>query len=160
MRRDAALGGGAVGAGVGDGEEERRLQRLGDGLEHAGLGADGRARAGGEALGLHQRLGVGLGAAGVGAGHHGEQAVAEGGEAGGVRRRALAAGAADRHLEGGKFVVADALEAGEARVAQLPAAAAVGVGADLDGGEGVLQRARHPLCGAVVGVERLGDLGQ
>ena len=137
MRRDAALGGGAVGAGVGDGEEERRLQRLGDGLEHAGLGA-----------------------AGVGAGHHGEQAVAVGGEAGGVRRRALAAGAADRHLEGGKFVVADALEAGEARVAQLPAAAAVGVGADLDGGEGVLQRARHPLCGAVVGVELLGDLGQ
>ena len=160
VRRDAALGDRAVGAGVGDREEERALQRLGDGLEHAGLGAHRRAGAGGEALRLQQRLGVGLGAAGVRAGHAGEQPVAERRERGDVGRGALALGAADRHLERGELVVADALEAGEARVAQLPAPAAVLVGADLDGGEGVLQRARHALRGAVVGAELLGDLGE
>ena len=160
MRRDAALGRRAVGAGVGDGEQERALQRLGDGLEDAGLGADHRPGAGGEALGFEHRLGVGLGAAGVRAGHDREQPVAQRRERGDVGRGALALGAADRHLERGELVVADALEAGEAGVAQLPAAPAVLVGADLDAGEGVLERAGHALRGAVVGVEGLGDLGE
>jgi hypothetical protein len=73
---------------------------------------------------------------------------------------ALALRAADRHLEGRERVVADALEAGEAGVAQLPAPPAVLVGADLDPGEGVLERARHPLRGPVVSVDLLGDLGE
>ena len=160
MRRDAALGDRAVGAGVGDGEQEGALQRLGDGLEHAGFGAHRRAGAGGEALRLEHRLGVGLGAARVRAGHAGEQPVAQRRERGHVGRGALALGAADRHLERGELVVADALEAGEARVAQLPAAPAVLVGADLHAGEGVLERAGHALRGAVVGAELLGDLGE
>ena len=125
-----------------------------------GSARDRRTGAGGEALRLQQRLGVGLGAAGVRAGHAGEQAVAQRRERGDVGRGALALGAADRHLERGELVVADALEAGEARVAQLPAPPAVLVGADLDAGEGVLERAGHPLRGAVVGAELLGDLGE
>ena len=158
VRRHPALG--HVGAGVGDGEQERPLQRLGDGLEHAGFGPDRRTGAGGVALRLQHRLGVGLGAARVRAGHAGEQAVAQRRERRHVRRGALALGAADRHLERGELVVADALEAGEARVAQLPAAPAVLVGADLHAGEGVLERADHALRGAVVGAELLGDLGE
>ena len=63
-----------------------------------------------------------------------------------VQGGALALGAADRHLERGDLVVADAPEAGEAGLAQLPAAAAVLVGADLDAGKGVLERADHALA--------------
>ena len=125
-----------------------------------GSARDRRTGAGGEALRLQHRLGVGLGAAGVRAGHAGEQPVAQRRERRDVRRGALALGAADRHLERGELVVADALEAGEARVAQLPAAPAVLVGADLHAGEGVLERADHALRGAVVGAELLGDLGE
>ena len=156
--RDAPVGRCTVGAGVGDGEQKRALERLGDRLEDAGFGAHHRSRAGGEALGLEQRLGIGLGTAGVGAGHDREQPVAQRRKRGNVGRGTLALGAADRHLERGELVVADALEAGEAGVAQLPATPAVLVDADFDAREGVLERPGHALRGAVVGVEGLGDL--
>ncbi|MBP7003391.1 hypothetical protein [Amaricoccus sp.] len=125
-----------------------------------GAGPHRRPGTGGEPLGLHQRLGVGLGAAGVRTRHAGEEPVAQRSERCHIRFGPLAFRAADRHLERGEFVVADTLETGEARVAQLPAAPAGLVGADLDPWKGILKRARHPLRGAVIGAELLRDLGE
>ena len=67
-----------------------------------------------------------------------------------VGGRALALGAADRHVEGGELVVADAHEAGKTGVAQLPAPAAVLVGANLE------RRERCPPAPAPCAV-RCGD---
>jgi len=101
-----------------------------------------------------------IGPAGVEGGHGGDQPVAEPAQMPRVLGRPLAVALAYRDLERSQFGLPQALGKDHLRrpPGQAPELAPARILMGDDGRKGILERARHPLRGAIVAAERLDDV--